>query len=466
MSAVGMGDDINAIIRTCPSPRDGESELACQVNGGILGAWVGNLATKLSLAASYCASSINVDAICSAGVNGLVSVMGELAATASLAAATCTGTPPQLTTTQISVLGDQTVRGRRLLIGEGAVGNGVQCMVDVGMVASNIANMGLAINSAVNSGNCNWQSLHSPLNKLKGIPEALCTVDIGGAVAYIGQVVTFINLIVVHCQDRRRRMHGGQMPDLQVSANHSCGFRCYDTCCPSVHAHDSHDSFSACSDLSCFEQSMPAHPVKSATIFCSDWLTLQDLLDVNALCAGSIAGITTSAAAVAPYGAAVHAACRYNALTKNGAAQAMFLKRLGFPVLDNCKEPVRVGCHDALLMFFMLAALSLNDLLSVLWLECTRQSRSLKPQPHAAAVLFWCTAVAGGEGGGARPSALARGTTLGWFGRINRQTGSALEAKINSLYDVPDRPRRLEELAKPVEAACLPLTSFGFCLMN
>ncbi|CAJ1441302.1 unnamed protein product [Effrenium voratum] len=202
VSAVGMGDDINAIIRTCPSPRDGESELACQVNGGILGAWVGNLATKLSLAASYCASSINVDAICSAGVNGLVSVMGELAATASLAAATCTGTPPQLTTTQISVLGDQTVRGRRLLIGEGPVGNGIQCGVDVGMVAANIANMGLAINSAVNSGNCNWQSLHSPLNKLKGIPEALCTVDIGGAVAYVGQVVTFINLIVVHCQDR------------------------------------------------------------------------------------------------------------------------------------------------------------------------------------------------------------------------------------------------------------------------
>ena len=51
-------------------------------------------------------------------------------------------------------------------------------------------------------------------------------------------------------------------------------------------------------------------------------LSLQDLLDVNALCAGSIAGITTSAAAVAPYGAAVHAACRYNALTKNPTAQA------------------------------------------------------------------------------------------------------------------------------------------------
>ena len=44
------------------------------------------------------------------------------------------------------MLGDQTVRtpeaGRRLLIGEGPVGNGVQCGVDVGMVAANIANIG------------------------------------------------------------------------------------------------------------------------------------------------------------------------------------------------------------------------------------------------------------------------------------------------------------------------------------
>ena len=73
VSAVGMGDDINAIIRTCPAPRDGESELACQVNGAILGAWVGNLATKIALAASNCALSLNVDAVCSAGITGLVS---------------------------------------------------------------------------------------------------------------------------------------------------------------------------------------------------------------------------------------------------------------------------------------------------------------------------------------------------------------------------------------------------------
>ena len=39
---------------------------------------------------------------CSVGVTGLVSVMGELAATASLVVATCTGMPPQLTTQKIS----------------------------------------------------------------------------------------------------------------------------------------------------------------------------------------------------------------------------------------------------------------------------------------------------------------------------------------------------------------------------
>ena len=101
VSAVGMGDDINAIIRTCPAPRDGESELACQVNGAILGAWVGNLATKLALAATNCALTLNVDAVCSAGVTGLVSAMGEIAAGASLGAATCAPTPPSLTTTKI-----------------------------------------------------------------------------------------------------------------------------------------------------------------------------------------------------------------------------------------------------------------------------------------------------------------------------------------------------------------------------
>ena len=174
VSVVGMGDDINAIIRTCPPPRDGESELACQVNGAILVAWVANAAAKLSYAATNCALNLNVDAVCSVGVTGLVSVMGELAATASLAAATCTGVPPQVTTTKISVIGDQTVRdGRRLLAGQGPIGVGVQCGVDVSMVVANLANMGMSINSAVNSGQCGRVSLNGPINKVAGLVVAL-----------------------------------------------------------------------------------------------------------------------------------------------------------------------------------------------------------------------------------------------------------------------------------------------------
>ena len=128
------------------------------------------------------------------------------------------------------------------MIGQGPVGNGVQCMVDVGMVVSNLANMGLSINSAVNSGFCGRQNGEGPINKVTGLFDALCTVDIGGAIAYMSQVVTFINLIVVHCKD---------------------------------------------------------------------------FLDVSALCGASISGIVTSAAAMAPYGAAVHAACAKGSVLKN-----------------------------------------------------------------------------------------------------------------------------------------------------
>ena len=82
--------------------------------------------------------------------------------------------------------------------------------------------------------------------QVTGIFSALCTVDIGGAIAYMSQVVTFINLIVVHCQD---------------------------------------------------------------------------FLDVSALCGASISGIITAAAAMAPYGAAVHAACAKGGVLKNPEKQ-------------------------------------------------------------------------------------------------------------------------------------------------
>merc|ERR1740121_2391490 len=167
------------MVRTCPSPRDTASELACQVDSSLMVAFVGAIAAKLSLAASHCAETANIDAVCAAGVTGVVSALGELSATASLAAPTCSPHPPALPTTKISELGDQTLGGhapeRRLVIGQGAVGNGVQCGVDVSIVAENLANLGLAINSAVHSPNCQRKAWDGN----GGLVRSLCTIDIG-----------------------------------------------------------------------------------------------------------------------------------------------------------------------------------------------------------------------------------------------------------------------------------------------
>merc|ERR1712190_467789 len=119
----------------------------------------------------------------------------------------------------------------------GAVGNGVQCGVDVSIAAENLGNLGLAINSAVHSTNCkseNWDGNG-------GLVRSLCTVDIGGAIAYFAQAVTFIQLAILNCKD---------------------------------------------------------------------------FLDIKALCGASIAGIATAAAAIAPYGAAIHAGCTLNTAAK------------------------------------------------------------------------------------------------------------------------------------------------------
>lgn len=244
----GLGNEINGMVRTCPSPRDAASELACQVDSSLMVAFVGTIASKLSLAASHCAETANIDAVCAAGVTGVIGALGELSATASLAAPTCSPHPPALPTTKISELGDQTLGGhapeRRLVIGQGAVGNGVMCGTDVSIVAENVANLGLAINQAVHSTNCQSQNW---IGEAGSLTRSLCTIDIGGAIAYFSQVVTFTQLAILNCKDD---------------------------------------------------------------------------LDIKALCGASIAGIATAAAAIAPYGAAIHAGCALNAQAKKATAPA------------------------------------------------------------------------------------------------------------------------------------------------
>ena len=71
----------------------------------------------------------------------------------------------------------------------------------------------------------------------------------------------------------------------------------------------------------------------------------QDFLDVNALCAGSIAAITTGAAAIAPYGAAVHAACANNHFLKTPKSQeqlSALWNSPGYDPVSGLKHPRRL----------------------------------------------------------------------------------------------------------------------------
>ena len=103
-------------------------------------------------------------------------------------------------------------------------------------------------------------------SQVTGIFSAACTVDIGGAIAYMSQVVTFINLIVVHCQD---------------------------------------------------------------------------FLDVSALCGASISGIITAAAAMAPYGAAVHVACAEGDVLKHPKKQGLINGLYTVPTFPRRLEEVK-----------------------------------------------------------------------------------------------------------------------------
>eukprot|EP00930_Biecheleria_cincta_P007668 TRINITY_DN108908_c0_g1_i1.p1 TRINITY_DN108908_c0_g1~~TRINITY_DN108908_c0_g1_i1.p1 ORF type:complete len:591 (+),score=111.23 TRINITY_DN108908_c0_g1_i1:104-1774(+) len=245
-TTAALGVNINSIVRTCAPPRESDSELACSTNAGFLVDLIGLTASKLSLAASNCAETIDVDAICSAGITGLIGALGQISAAAALAGV-CKRPPPQTQTDKVSELGQRRRRrgrgadARRLIGGAGRVGNGIQCLVDADVVAINIANMGLAINAAANSPNCKREALESQQNKKTGFPSALCTIDVGGAVTYFSNVIAFLNLAIINCKD---------------------------------------------------------------------------FIDPDAICAASISSLVAGAAAIAPSGAAIHAACRWNKLAK------------------------------------------------------------------------------------------------------------------------------------------------------
>ncbi|CAE7857204.1 lacC [Symbiodinium microadriaticum] len=74
---LGDGDDINAIIRTCPAPRDGESELACQV------------VTFINLIVVHCQDFLDVSALCGASISGIITSAAAMAPYGAAVHAAC-----------------------------------------------------------------------------------------------------------------------------------------------------------------------------------------------------------------------------------------------------------------------------------------------------------------------------------------------------------------------------------------
>jgi len=213
----GTGVDIDGIVHTCPEPRDDISEFACSVNAETLAEMVGSAATWLSSAVSSCDTFPNVGAECAAGVAGIVGALGEVAASGTLAMTSCKEYPmagfkadsyggsgssysPQI---RMSHLGEAPGFGdsRRLFVGTGIGGMGVQCGVDVGFIVDNIYDTIFYIQRAVQLNTCTKHVRYGPYNYLTGVPEAACALDIAGAIAWISQIGTFVQQLVSHCPD-------------------------------------------------------------------------------------------------------------------------------------------------------------------------------------------------------------------------------------------------------------------------
>lgn len=214
----GTGIDVDAIVRTCPEPRSDISDFACAVNAETLAEMVGTAATWLSSAVSTCDTFPNVGAECASGVAGIVGALGEIAASGTLAMTSCSQYPMAgfkadqynqdakidsagHSTMRISQVANHGPPERRLFMGSGFMGTGVQCGVDVGFIVDNIYDTIFYIQQAVQLDSCSKRTRYGPYNYLTGVPEAACAVDIAGAIAWITQIATFVQQLISHCPD-------------------------------------------------------------------------------------------------------------------------------------------------------------------------------------------------------------------------------------------------------------------------
>ena len=204
--------DIEAITRTCPPPRDEVGTFACTVNSETMAQMLGNAATWLSNAVSTCGILPNAGAECGAAASGTITAIAQIHASTSLAMTTCKQEPLEGLRQKhkacfdndctiyegavMSQVGRQPKTGRRLFMGSGFAGMGVQCSVDVGFIITNLYKYIFFIQRAAHLNFCDKNVRYGPYDYLTGVPEAACAMDATGAIAWITQIATFSQQLV------------------------------------------------------------------------------------------------------------------------------------------------------------------------------------------------------------------------------------------------------------------------------
>jgi hypothetical protein len=222
-----LAANIAAATKTCTGGPDMADipKKVCTVNIGEIFFSVSTIAGALSLAAQNCADTVstNTDALCAGAVSGIVANVAQLSGMSALVSATCDpkgigeihkgvvpsnfGAPTDEAQRRLGTEANLTTEdaaARRLMFGGGIGAGATQCAVDATSVAWWLAQAGLAINSAANpkaAASCNMFKQHQKGNAFK-YEQALCTVDVAGALFAFGEAIQYLQLAAAHCSDQ------------------------------------------------------------------------------------------------------------------------------------------------------------------------------------------------------------------------------------------------------------------------
>eukprot|EP00933_Yihiella_yeosuensis_P019369 TRINITY_DN15717_c1_g1_i1.p1 TRINITY_DN15717_c1_g1~~TRINITY_DN15717_c1_g1_i1.p1 ORF type:complete len:739 (+),score=169.03 TRINITY_DN15717_c1_g1_i1:299-2218(+) len=222
-----------------------KGRLACFLNAnGLVGA-MSYIAEALSFAAGDCSNTIYMPEptfdqnaavaarLCAADIATVVAIVSQFATGAAMAGTSCVNLDDQ-TTDKASRFGnaaayettaeaedDFTLPTNRRLsgsavpvpqLGGGGPANSMACLLDAETVALSMMQIGVEMDFAIN-GNCpgatdaskggnyptTWQTKLA--NQLSGVTSASCTGNVGGAMNGFVNVITILQLMVMHCDN-------------------------------------------------------------------------------------------------------------------------------------------------------------------------------------------------------------------------------------------------------------------------